>query len=203
MPKRLRQKSRKAPAIVRREKGKRPAVFLDRDGVLNRALIRDGKPYAPRRLEDFRLLPGAGRAVTDLKTAGFVVVVVTNQPDVGHGLIAPETLEAMHAKLRVAAPVDAILVCTHRQNEGCACRKPKPGLIERAIRRFGIAREASYMVGDRWNDTVAGKAAGLYTIFLDRGYTEVLVEAPDLAVKSLSEATLCILGRHRRGKRDS
>ena len=168
--------------------------------MLNRALVRDGKPYAPRRLEDFRLLPGAARAVMDLKAAGFVVVVVTNQPDVGHGLVAPETLEAMHARLRVAAPVDAILVCTHRQDEGCSCRKPKPGLIDRAIRRFGIAREASYMVGDRWNDVVAGRAAGLYTIFLDRGYTEVLVEAPDLAVKSLSEATLCILRRHRRGK---
>lgn len=203
MPTRLHRRSRKAPVIARRGKGKRPAVFLDRDGVLNRSLIRDGKPYAPRRLEDFRLLPGAARAVADLKAAGFVVVVVTNQPDVGHGLIAPETLEAMHARLRVAAPVDAILVCTHRQDEGCFCRKPKPGLIERAIRRFGIARKASYMVGDRWNDVVAGSAAGLYTIFLDRGYTEGLVEAPDLAVKSLSEAILCILGRHRHGKENT
>ena len=175
----------------------RPAVFLDRDGVLNRAVVRDGKPYAPRRLEDFCLLPGAAQVVTDLKAAGFIVVVITNQPDVGHGLITLATLEAMHAKLRVAAPIDAILACTHRQDEGCACRKPKPGLIERAIRQFGIAREASYMVGDRWNDVVVGRTAGLYTIFLDRGYTEVLVEAPDLAVKSLSKARLFILERHR------
>jgi D-glycero-D-manno-heptose 1,7-bisphosphate phosphatase len=200
MPTRLRRKTRRAAALASRGKGNRPAVFLDRDGVLNRSLVRNGKPYAPRRLEDFRLLPGAARAVMDLKAAGFVVVVVTNQPDVGHGLIAPETLEAMHRRLRVAAPVDAILVCAHRQDEGCSCRKPKPGLIERAIRRFSIARKASYIVGDRWNDVVAGRAAGLYTVFLDRGYTEVLVEAPDLAVKSLSKAASCILGRHRRGK---
>lgn len=198
MSTRLRRKPRKAPAVARR--GKRPAVFLDRDGVLNRSEVRDGKPYAPRRLEDFRLLPGAARAVTELKAAGFVVVVVTNQPDVGHGLIAPETLEAMHARLRAVAPVDAVLVCPHRQDEDCACRKPKPSLIERAIRRFNIARELSYMVGDRWNDVVAGKAAGLYTFFLDRGYAERLVEVPDSTVKSLSEATMCILSQRRRYK---
>jgi D-glycero-D-manno-heptose 1,7-bisphosphate phosphatase len=191
---------RELPIVAGR--GNRPAVFLDRDGVLTRSQTRGGKPYAPRRLKDFRLLAGATRAVTNLKTAGFVVVVVTNQPDVGHGLVTPETLKAMHARLREAAPIDAVLVCTHRQDEECACRKPKPGLIERAIGRFGIAREASYMVGDRWSDVVAGRAAGLYTIFIERGYAEALVEAPDAVVKSLSAATLHILGR-RRGRRNT
>lgn len=199
MSKRPRPKSRKAPGRIRGRSKRRPAVFLDRDGVLVRTVVRKGKPHAARRLEDFRLLPGAARSVTKLKQAGFIVVVVTNQPDIGHGLIAPGTLDAMHTKLRASVPVDGIMVCPHRQDEGCSCRKPKPGMIERAIRRFGVAREASYMVGDRWNDIVAGRAAGLYTIFLDRGYAEPLEKAPDLATSSISPAISHIL-RHRRGK---
>src|SRR5262245_30660897 len=146
----LRQRSRRMVSLAHSRK--RLAVFLDRDGVLNRSWIREGKPYAPRHLKDFRLLRGAARAVKNLKAAGFVVLVVTNQPDVGHGLITCEILEAMHAKLRAATLIDAVLVCTHRQNDVCDCRKPKTGLIEQAIGRFGIAREGSYMVGDRWSD---------------------------------------------------
>ncbi len=192
---------RELPTGARR--GKRPAVFLDRDGVLNRSQTRDGKPYAPRRLKDFHLLPGVTRAVTNLKTAGFLVIVVTNQPDVGRGLVTPETLNAMHEKLREATPIDAVLVCTHRKDEGCACRKPKSGLIEQAIGRFKIARDASYMVGDRWSDVVAGRAADLYTILIERGYAETLVEEPDAAVKSLSAATSHILGRRPRGRRNT
>jgi D-glycero-D-manno-heptose 1,7-bisphosphate phosphatase len=183
-------------------KKKRRAVFLDRDGVLNRSPVRNGKSFAPRRLDEFRLLPGAARAVADLKAAGFMVVVVTNQPDIGHGLLKPETLDAMHERLRAVAPVDEIYSCPHRQRDGCACRKPKPGMIERAIRRFGIAREGSYMVGDRWVDVVAGRAAGLYTIFVDRRYRETLVEPPDSTVKSLPEAASRILDHRRRGKKN-
>src|SRR6185437_9819529 len=99
----------------------RPAVFLDRDGVLNRSAVKNGKPYAPRQLSDFHLLPGVAEAVADLKTAGFLVIVVTNQPDVGHGLISPATLDAMHMKLQSKVPVDDILVCSHTQQANCSC----------------------------------------------------------------------------------
>lgn len=175
------------------------AVFLDRDGVVNRSDVRNGKPYAPRQLSDFRLLPGVARAVSDLKSAGFLVIVVTNQPDVGHGLISQATLDAMHEKLRAKVPVDGILVCPHRQDEGCSCRKPKPGLIRQAMRRWGVKPAGSYMVGDRWNDVVAGHAAGLYTIFVNRGYAEALRIQPDLTVRSLTQAASSILTRRSHG----
>lgn len=168
-------------------------VFLDRDGVINRSAVHNGKPYAPRLLSEFRLLPGVTEAVSRLKKAGFIVIVVTNQPDVGHGLIDRDTIEAMHNKLKTSVPVDDILMCPHRQDAGCDCRKPKPGLILDAMRRWSIAPAGSYMVGDRWNDVVAGKAAGLYTIFLDRGYSEDLTTPPDLTVRSLREAAHSIL----------
>jgi D-glycero-D-manno-heptose 1,7-bisphosphate phosphatase len=175
--------------------GVRRAVFLDRDGVINRSPCIDGKPYAPRRFEDFRLLPGAAAAVSDLKRAGFLAIVVTNQPDVGNGLMAREALDAMHARLVRSVAVDAVLVCPHRQNEGCECRKPKPGLIRRAIAQFAIEPSASYLIGDRWSDVAAGKAAALTTIFVDRGYAEARPQRSDLVVKSLAEAARLIQAR--------
>jgi D-glycero-D-manno-heptose 1,7-bisphosphate phosphatase len=187
--------------MATRTRAYRRAVFLDRDGVVNRSDVKKGKPYAPRRLSDFRLLPGVARAVADLKAAGFIIVVVTNQPDVGHGLISRETLDSMHEKLRAKVPVDGIMVCRHRQDEGCSCRKPKPGLIRQAMRRWGINATGSYMVGDRWNDVVAGHAAGLYTIFVDRGYAEGPKIQPDLTVRSLRQAASIILTRGRHGEK--
>jgi D-glycero-D-manno-heptose 1,7-bisphosphate phosphatase len=171
------------------------AVFLDRDGVLNRALVRNRKPYAPRHLGEFRLLPGTAAAVRELKSVGFLIIVVTNQPDVGHGLTTPQALAAMHARLSERLPVDAILVCPHRQDAGCACRKPRPGMIHQAQTAWGIAASRSYLVGDRATDIVAGRAAGLYTVFLDRGYAEPLLEPPDARVGSLRQAVRQILAR--------
>jgi D-glycero-D-manno-heptose 1,7-bisphosphate phosphatase len=169
------------------------AVFVDRDGVLNRALVRNGKPYAPRRLADFRLLPGAARAVVALKQAGFLVIVVTNQPDIGHGLIAPAAVEAMHERLRARIPVDKIMVCPHRQDENCACRKPKPGLLLDAAERWGIDLRQSYMIGDRWSDVVAGRTARVYTVLVDRGYSERLAQEPDARARSIADAVRIVL----------
>jgi D-glycero-D-manno-heptose 1,7-bisphosphate phosphatase len=176
---------------------KRRAVFLDRDGVIARSEIRDGKPYAPRRLEDFRLLPGAERAVRDLKQAGFLVVVVTNQPDIGNGLVDSAVVQAMHAKLRARVPVDDIRMCPHRQDAGCACRKPRPGLLRAAARRWNIDLKRSYMVGDRDGDIVAGKRAGCYTLLINRHYSEPRRTAPDRMVRSLRAGVRVILA-HRK-----
>jgi len=181
---------------------RRRAVFLDRDGVINRASVKKGRPYAPSRLSEFRLLPGVIRAVAELKAAGFMIVVVTNQPDVGHGLIARHTLDGMHEKLRNKVPVDGIMVCPHRQDEGCSCRKPKPGMIRQAMRRWEIDAAGSYMVGDRWSDIVAGHAAGLYTVFVDRNYAEALKIQPDLIVRSITQAASSILKREKAHDRD-
>ena len=178
-----------------RKRRKRRAVFLDRDGVINRSAVRNGKPYAPRTLAGFRLLPGVGEAVADLKAAGYLVIVVTNQPDVGHGLIPQAMLDAMHARLRQKVAVDDIYVCPHRQDEGCSCRTPKPGLLRRAMARWGVEPAGSIMIGDRWNDVVAGKKAGLYTAFINRKYAEALVEVPDMTARSLPHAVAQILNR--------
>ena len=115
-----------------------PAVFLDRDGVLNRVFIRDGLPVGPLTLADFALVDRAAEEVGRLKSAGFKVVVATNQPEIARGRLAPEVLDAMHAQLRIAVPVDAIYVCPHSDADHCACRKPKPGLLLSAARELGI-----------------------------------------------------------------
>lgn len=173
----------------------RQAVFLDRDGVISRSYVRDGKPYAPRRLEDFRLLPGAALAVKSLKTGGFLVIVVTNQPDIGNGLVDPAVVDAMHARLRARVPVDDIRMCPHRQDEGCACRKPKPGMLLAAARQWDIDLGRSYMIGDRDGDIVAGKTAGCYTLLVKRGYSEPRRALPDKTVRSLPVAVRYILAR--------
>lgn len=150
----------------------RPGAFLDRDGVLNRSAVIGGKPHAPRRLEDFRLLPGVAQAVARLKAAGLIVVVVTNQPDIGNGLVDESVVAAMHARLKARVPVDDIRVCPHRQDLGCSCRKPRPGMLLEAARDHGIDLTRSVMVGDRAGDIAAGTAAGCRTVFIDRGYPE-------------------------------
>ena len=171
----------------------RPAVFLDRDGVLNRSDVVEGKPFAPRQLARFRLLPNTRRSVLHLKQAGFVVIVVTNQPDIGNGLVDPAEVEAMHRKLRQRVPVDDIRMCPHRREDGCHCRKPRPGMLLDAARDFGLDLSRSFMVGDRPGDIVAGSDAGCRTIFIDRGYCERLTSPADAVVGSLAGAVRRIL----------
>lgn len=171
------------------------AVFLDRDGVITANVLRDGRPVAPRTQADFRLLPGAVEAVARLRKAGFLAVVVTNQPDVRTGHIAPEVMEAMHADLRRWTGVDDIRCCVHVDADGCLCRKPKPGMLTAAAAERGIDLAASYMVGDRWRDVAAGRAAGCRTVLVDTGYVEEREEVADATVGSLAEAAEWIL-RH-------
>jgi D-glycero-D-manno-heptose 1,7-bisphosphate phosphatase len=169
------------------------AVFLDRDGVLSRCEVRDGKPYAPRRLADFRLLPRTAHAVGALKQAGFLVIVVTNQPDIGNGLVEAATVESMHRKLARALPVDDIFVCPHGQDAKCTCRKPRPGMLIEAARKWDIDLCRSYLIGDRRGDIVAGEAVGCYTVFIDRGYREPRPERTRSIAKSLPAAVKHIL----------
>jgi D-glycero-D-manno-heptose 1,7-bisphosphate phosphatase len=172
----------------------KPAVFLDRDGVLNRVLIRDGLPFGPMTLAEFVLVDGAAEDVRRLKQAGFKVIVATNQPEIARGRLEPAALEAMHAKLRAEVPVDAIYVCPHSDEDRCTCRKPQPGLLLSAARDHGIDLNRSFMVGDRWRDVEAGKAAGCRTLLVEMGYREVLKTPPDHVVASLGEAVRKILG---------
>jgi D-glycero-D-manno-heptose 1,7-bisphosphate phosphatase len=171
------------------------AVFLDRDGVLNANLIRNNRPYAPRTLEEFHLLPGVEVAVQRIKDAGFLAIVVTNQPDVADGITPRATVDAMHAKLRRHLPLDDIKICLHNNADRCTCRKPLPGLILEAAAERDIDLAASYLVGDRWRDVKAGQAAGCRTIFIDYGFTQDEAIEPDAIVKSLPEAISYILAR--------
>ncbi len=170
-------------------------VFLDRDGVLVPAEVRQGKPYAVRSVDALTLLPGVAAAVAGLHGAGLVVVVVTNQPDVANGLVQRDTVEAMHAWLRRKMPLDDVLTCYHADADGCHCRKPKPGLLDEAARRFGIDLASSFLVGDRWRDIDAGKAVGCTTFWVDRGYAERRGDGADFTVPDLAAAASIILDK--------
>jgi len=171
----------------------RRAVFLDRDGVLNRASVRDGRPYPPDTLEEFEILPDVPDALERLHAAGFLLIGATNQPDVTRGTQVPEVVEAMHEKLLRTLPITAIFVC-YDEDDDCPRRKPNPGLLIEAARVHAIDLEASFMVGDRWRDIEAGRRAGCKTIFIDRGYTERQPDpAPDHIATGLAGAVDWIL----------
>lgn len=173
----------------------RRAVFLDRDGVINRTIVRDGHPFPPPTLEDVVYVAGVPEAMRRLRNVGFHLIVVTNQPDVGNGLQRREIVEAIHEDLRRRLPLDDIKVCYHTAENACACRKPKPGLLLEAAREWDIDLGQSVMVGDRWCDIEAGKAAGCRTIWIRNDYAERRAERSDAVVESLAEASQLICSR--------
>ncbi len=183
------------------------AVFLARDGVLNRAVMIEGRPHAPRRVEEFELLPGVAEACAKLKEAGYILVVATNQPDVGRGLLTQAAVEAIHAKLASLLPLDRIEVCYAAgtsSGQPSDYRKPAPGMVLRAAHALGVTLQRSWMVGDRWRDVDCGFAARCRTIFLDHGYKEGLRLTPEFTVKSFPEAADVILEHgYRERKRRS
>jgi D-glycero-D-manno-heptose 1,7-bisphosphate phosphatase len=175
-------------------------VFLDRDGVINRALERDGKPYPPTTMQEFEIYPEVFEACKKLKSAGFFLVVATNQPDVGRGTLDQRTVERLHAFMSRQLPIDRVEVCFHpgKGASNCDCRKPRPGMLLRAAAALNIDLGQSWMVGDRWRDVDCGHAAGCRTIFIDRGYSESLHQPPDFRASNLLEAAGIILGKCRR-----
>ena len=180
--------------------GKRRAVFLDRDGVINRAFVRDGKPLPPPTLQELEILPGVPEALHDLKEYGYELLVVTNQPDVGRGKLSRQTLDAMHKSLSASLPIDDIFVCSHTDEDKCDCRKPLPGMLLEAARKHNVDLAASFMVGDRWRDVEAGYNVGSKTILIDYGYSERPPDhAPDLRVGSLREAADWIIRSTSKG----
>ena len=168
-------------------------VFLDRDGVINRSVVRDGKPYPPQTLSELEVLPGVKEALQRLRLAGFRLVVVTNQPDVARGRQRRETVEAMHDVLRRDLGLDEFEVCYHDDADECDCRKPSPGLLLRASARIPVDFAKSYVVGDRWRDIAAGRTAGCRTVLIDYGYDEPQPTAPDARVALLKDAANWIL----------
>lgn len=173
----------------------RRAVFLDRDGVLNRAVVHDGRPYPPATLENFEILPGTAQAVQRLRDAGFLLIVATNQPDVARGAQRQEVVEAMNARLSAAMPLDEFRVC-YEDGDDCPRRKPNPGLLLEAARAHAVDLTASFMVGDRWRDVEAGRRAGCRTVFINLGYNELQPDPPaDYTTADLSSAVTWILAQ--------
>lgn len=169
------------------------AAFLDRDGVINRVILRNGRPYSPSSLQEFEFLPGVDEAINALRLSGYRVIVVTNQPDVAKGLQRREVVEAMHERMLRAFPIDEIKVCYHEDRDACQCRKPKPGMLLEAAEKWSLELGISFMIGDRWRDIEAGRAAGCKTILVGGGYSEQPAENPDAVVASLWEAAQLIL----------
>ena len=167
------------------------AVFLDRDGVLNPMVERRGRWQAPLDLRSFQLYPWAGDSVARLRAAGLLTLVVTNQPELATGELSTAILEAMHERLRREAGVDAVYVCPHDDAHGCVCRKPRPGLLLQAAREWGVDVARSFMVGDRYRDVEAGRAAGCVTILV--AGPEEGPARPDHRAADLREAVATIL----------
>ena len=176
------------------------AVFLDRDGVVNRAVVRQGKPYPPATLSDLRLLPGVREACTKLREAGFALILITNQPDIARGLVTAEQVAEMNLHLQRYLQLDGVGLCPHDDSARCSCRKPQPGLLLEAARVWDIDLETSYIVGDRWRDIEAGIAAGCKTVLMEgEYYNDQPARPPDAKVHSLAEAVDWILQSSRKG----
>lgn len=170
-----------------------PAVFLDRDGVINAAVVREGRPYPPSGLAELRILDGAAKAIADLRRAGYACVVVSNQPDLARGITSPASVDAINEAIAAQTGLEHFYICPHSGHEGCDCRKPRPGLLLQAARDLHLDLCASFMVGDRWRDVEAGKNAGVRSIFVDYGYREQQPVGYDWKVGSLAEAATIIL----------
>ncbi len=173
------------------------AVFLDRDGVINRAVLRDGLPHPPQSVQDLEILPGVGDALARLKSAGFRLVVITNQPDVARGTQTRARVEAIHELLLRTLPLDGVKVCYHDDADGCSCRKPAPGMILEAARDQEVDLARSYTVGDRWRDIEAGERAGTTAILIDNEYPEKKPGNAAARVGSLREAAEWILAKEK------
>lgn len=171
------------------------AVFLDRDGVLNVPEIRDGLPFPPQTLAAFRLYPEAPEACALLRQAGFLLVLVTNQPDVGRGVQSRQIVEQMHELLQQSIPLDRVAICTAANDAAPDShrRKPAPGMIIEAAHALQIDVARSYIIGDRWRDVDCGRAAGCTTIFLERRYAEKLSRPPHHYAANILEAARLIL----------
>ena len=166
----------------------RPAVFLDRDGVINRATVRGETPYPPQTLAEVEILPRVPEALEKLAKMGLPLIVVTNQPDVARGTQTRDVVESINAYLSERLPLTAVYACYHDNADACACRKPKAGLILDAAKAHDIDAARSFMVGDRWSDVAAGQAAGCTTLFMNLSYSKRERCSPDYEVADLYEA---------------
>lgn len=161
------------------------AIFLDRDGVINKAILRQGKPYSPRKFEEFKLNQGVENILRKFRKKGFLSIIITNQPDIARELLKWDEINKMHSFLIEHLPIDSVLICPHDDYHNCECRKPKPGMLFKAANDFKIDLKKSFLIGDRWKDIEAGRRSGCKTILFDASYNKTVIA--DFRVKDLSE----------------
>jgi D-glycero-D-manno-heptose 1,7-bisphosphate phosphatase len=171
----------------------KPALFLDRDGVIIKSYTINGKPFPPRSLDKVLLLDDVVQSVNMVKNFGFEIVVITNQPDIATGKTTIEFLNQVHEIIKDDTGINKFYICPHTDKDYCNCRKPKPGLFIQAAKELDLDLSKSFMVGDRWSDITAGQQAGCKNFFIDRGYAEKKPESPYIRVFSLLQAINFIL----------
>jgi len=171
------------------------AIFLDRDGVINKVFLSNGKPFSPRRFSEFELFPEVENALSSFKEVGFLNIVITNQPDIARGFLKWKELEKMHFLVRERLPIDDILICPHSDEDNCLCRKPKPWMLLVAAKKWNISLKEFFFIGDTWKDTMAGKKAGCKTILIDAPYNQGV--DCNYRVKDLSKAVEIIINNKR------
>jgi D-glycero-D-manno-heptose 1,7-bisphosphate phosphatase len=168
------------------------AIFLDADGVLNAAILVSGKPAAPTTVAELVIPAEVKPALDRLKSAGYLLICVTNKPDIERGLMTQADVDAIYKKMRAELPLDDVFICYAENSD---CYKPKPGMLLAATKKYGIDLASSYMIGDRWSDIRAGQNAGCKTIWINRDYPNQEIPAPpaDYTTHSLAKATEWIL----------
>ena len=162
--------------------------------------MRDGKPYPPANLAELKVAPGVEQGCQALRDAGYLLIGITNQPDVPRGITKKEVVLEINAYLSALLSMDSIRVCYHDNADDCECRKPKPGLILAAAQEKQIDLEASFMVGDRWKDVEAGRRAGCRTVLIDNHYAEPNKTRPTYTVSNFKQAVEVILMNSRIAK---
>lgn len=161
-----------AKSLIKYQSMAHRAIFLDRDGVINQVVLRDGAPGSPREIAEFEFESGIDEELQRLRSAGFKLFVVTNQPDAARGLLSADNLRMMTERVIANCRVDGIKICPHDDRDRCECRKPKPGMLIELAREYDIALSSSYLIGDSSRDTMAARAAGCTAIMLDRPYNQ-------------------------------
>lgn len=141
-------------------------IFIERDGILNRAIVTGQNQASPLTLEQFQINDAAIPLLQDLKAAGFVLIATTNQPAVSRGTLSRRELDRMHDQLRKRFPLDDVLLCPHDESDECPCRKPEPGLFTEAAFKWHLDLERSFVISDKWQDARAARAVGCTSLLL-------------------------------------
>ena len=151
---------------------KNKAFFFDRDGILNKSIIKNHKPYSPRFPKELILNRELLSFIKKLKNKGFLIFVVSNQPDIKKGKLSKYSLKIINSIIKKYFLIDEIYICSHEKNDNCKCRKPKPGMLIEASKKWNVDLKKSFLIGDRWKDITAGTIMNCTTIFIDYNYRE-------------------------------